>query len=60
VRSKCKEVAARDEEEQWPFKKARRKQPGKYCGGAIVKMRGTNPCERCMSARQDCLMHFSR
>jgi len=29
---------------QWPSKKARGKQPGKYCGGAAVKMGGANPC----------------
>jgi len=38
VGSKCKEVAARDKEIQWPFKKARGKQPGKYHRGATVKM----------------------
>jgi len=58
--SKYKEVAAGDEEEQRPSKKARRKQPGKYRGGAIVKMGGSNPCERCMCAGQDCLVHPSR
>ena len=57
--SKRKEVAAGDEE-QWPSKKARRKQPGKYRGGAAVKMGGSNPCERCVCARQDCLVHPSR
>jgi len=36
--SKRKEVTARDEEVQWPSKKARGKQPGKYCGGAAMKM----------------------
>jgi len=58
--SKCKEVAAGDKEVQWPSKKARGKQPGKYCGGAAMKMEGANPCERCVSARQDCLVHPSR
>jgi len=38
VGSKCKEVATRDEKGQWLSKKARGKQPGKYCGGAAVKM----------------------
>jgi len=38
VGSKRKEVAARDEEVQWPSKKAREKQPGKYRGDAAVKM----------------------
>ena len=58
--SKRKEVAARDKEVQWPSKKAREKQPEKYHRGATVKMGGANPCKRCMSARQDCLVHPSR
>ena len=58
--SKCKEVTAGDEEEQQPSKKARGKQPGKYCGGAAVKMGGSNSCERCVCAGQDCLVHPSR
>ena len=58
--SKRKEVATGGEEEQWPSKKARGKQPGKYRGGAAVKMGGANPCERCVSAGQDCLVHPSR
>ena len=58
--SKCKEVAARDKEVQRPSKKARGKQPGKYRKGAAMKMGGANPCERCVSARQDCLVHLSR
>jgi len=36
--SKHKNITARDEEEQQPSKKARGKQPGKYCRGAAVKM----------------------
>jgi len=60
VGSKHKEVTARDEEGQWPSKKARGKQPGKYCRGATAKMGGSNPCERCVCARQDCLAHPSR
>ena len=55
--SKRKEVATGDEEEQWPSKKARGKQPGKYRGGAAVKMGGSNPCERCVCAGQDCLVY---
>jgi len=51
--SKCKEVATGGEEEQRPSKKTRGKQPGKYCGSA-------NPCERCVSTGQDCLVHPSR
>jgi len=58
--SKRKEVAAGDEEVQWPSKKTRGKQPGKYHGGAAMKMGDTNPCERCVSAGQDCLVHPSR
>ena len=58
--SKRKEVTAGDEEGQRPSKKARGKQPGKYHGGAIVKMGSSNPCERCVCARQDCLVHPSR
>ena len=58
--SKCKEVTARDEEEQRPLKKARGKQPGKYRGDAAVKMGGSNPYERCVYAGQDCLVHHSR
>jgi len=54
--SKHKEVAAGDEKEQWPSKKAR----GKYRRGAAVKMGGSISCERCVCARQDCLVHLSR
>ena len=53
--SKRKEVAAGDKEEQRPSKKAR----GKYHGGTTVKMGGSNPCERCVCTRQDCLVHPS-
>ena len=60
VGSKHKEVTTGDEEKQWPFKKARGKQPGKYCGDAAVKMGGSNPCERCVCTGQDCLVHPSR
>ena len=58
--SKRKEVATGDKEMQQPSKKARGKQPGKYCGGAAVKMGGATPCERFVCAGQDCLMHPSR
>ena len=58
--SKCKEVAVEDEEGQRPCKKAREKQPGKYRGGAAVKMGGSNLCERCVCTRQSCLVHPSR
>ena len=58
--SKHKEVTARDKEGQQPSKKAREKQPGKYRRGAAVKIGGANPCERCMSAKQDCLVYPSK
>ena len=54
--SQGNEVATGDKERQWPSKKAR----GKYCGGAAVKMGGSNPCERCVCTGQDCLVHPSR
>ena len=60
IGSKCKEVTTRNEEGQWPSKKAKGKQPEKYCGGAAVKMGDTNSCKRCMSTGQDCLVHSSR
>ena len=58
--SKRKEVATGGEEEQQPSKKARGKQPGKYRGGATVKMGDSNLCERCVCAGQDCLVHPSK
>ena len=58
--SKYKEVAAGDEEGQWPSKKARGKQPGKYREGAAVKIGGAISCESCVYAGQDCLVHPSR
>ena len=58
--SKCKEVTAGDEKRQWPSKKARGKQLGKYRGGAAVKMGDSNPCKRCVCTGQDCLVHPSR
>jgi len=60
MESKYKDIAARDEEGQQPSKKARGKQPGKYHRDAVVKMGGANLCERCVSARQDCLVHSSK
>ena len=60
VGSKCKKVAARDKEKQQPSKKARAKQPGKYCRGTAVKIEDANPCKRCVCAKQDCLVHPSR
>ena len=58
--SKHKEITARNEEGQRPSKKARGKQPGKYHRGATVKIGNANSCERCVSAGQNCLVHYSR
>jgi len=55
-----KEISARDKEEQQPSKKAKGKQQGKYCEGITVKMGGANPCERYVSAGQDCLVYPSK
>ena len=60
VGSKHKKIVAGDEERQQPSKKAKEKQQGKYCGGATVKIEGANHYERCMSTRQDYLVHSSR
>jgi len=60
VGSKYKEVITRDKERQWPSKKARGKQLGKYHGNATVKIGGTNSYKRCVSTGQDCLVHHSR
>ena len=60
VRSKHKEITARNKEGQWPSKKAREKQPGKYYRDAAVKVGGANPCERCVSTGQDYLVYHSR
>jgi len=58
--SKHKEIATGDEKGQWPSKKAKKRQQGKYRGGATVKMEGANSCERCVSAGQNCLVHHLR
>ena len=60
VGSKCKEIATGDEEKQQPSKKTKRRQQGKYCGGTAVKIEGANSCERCVSARHNCLVYYSR
>ena len=57
---KCKEVATRNKEEQWPSKKARGKQLEKYHGGTTVNIGGSNPYKRCVCARQDFLVYPSR
>jgi len=58
--SKCKEIVSGDKERQQPSKKARGRQQKKYHRGATVIMGGANPCERCVSTRQNCLVHHSR
>ena len=58
--SKHKDIAAKDKKGQWPTKKARGKQLGKHHRGAIVKIESAIPYEKCMCARQDCLVHLSR
>jgi len=58
--SKHKEVATRDKKGQQLSKKAKEKQPEKYCGGVTIKMEGANLCERCVSTGQDCLVYPSR
>jgi len=60
IGSKHKKITIGNKEEQWPFKKAKGKQQGKYCGGTVVKIGGANLCERCMSTRQNCLVYYSR
>ena len=57
---KHKKIATRDEKEQQLFNKAKGRQQGKYCRNATVKMGSANPCERYISIRQDCLVHYIR
>ena len=38
MKSKCKEVILEDKRECWPSKKAKGKQPARYCGDVGVKM----------------------
>jgi len=57
---KCKEITAGDEKRQWSSKNAKGRQQEKYCGSAAVKMGDANPCERYVSAGQNCLVHHSR
>jgi len=60
IGSKYKEVATGDEEKQRLFKKAKKKQQEKYYRNTAVKIEDANPCERCVSTRQDCLVYHSR
>ena len=57
---KYKEITAGEEKEQQPSKKAKEKQHKKYHRDTAVKMGSANPCERYVSIRQDCLVHYSR
>ena len=54
---KHKEVADGDKEGQRSSKKFRGKQQGEYRGDTAVKMGGSNLCERCVCAGQDCQDH---
>jgi len=52
VGTKCKEIttiSSKDEMEQWPFKKAKGKQLGKYCREATMKIGSVNFCEKYVS-----------
>ena len=57
---KHKEISPEDDIDCQPFKKAKGKQPTRYQGDNSIKMGGTNPCERCVHAGQDCLVYNSR
>ena len=59
VGSKYKKVILGDEKGWWPSKKTKGKQLSRYYRDAVVKIEGINPCERCMSAGQDCLVYHS-
>jgi len=58
--SKYKKILLEDDRDYWPSKKAKGKQPARYYGDNGVKIGGANHCERCVCARQDCLVHNSR
>ena len=60
IRSKHKEVSLGDDIDHWPSKKAKEKQLTRYYRDISVKIGGANSCERCVYARQDCLVHNSR
>ena len=58
--SKHKEVISGDKKEQKLSKKIEGRQQGKYHSGTTVKMGGANPCKRCVSTKQNCLLYHSR
>ena len=58
--TKYKEINLEDKEGQQSSKKNKEKQLVRYYGDARVKMGDVNSCERCVCARQDCLVHNSR
>ena len=60
VGSKHKEAPPGDDVDCQPSKKTKGKQPARYQGDIGVKLGGTNPCERCVHTKQDCLVHNSR
>ncbi len=60
IESKHKEVPLEDDRDYWPFKKAKGKQPARYCRDNRVKIGSANPYERCVHAGQNCLVYSSR
>ena len=58
--SKHKEVTPEDKRECQPSKKAKEKQPTRYCRDARIKMEGANLYERYVHTRQDCLVYNLR
>jgi len=58
--SKCKKASLKDNRDYWPSKKAKGKQLARYHRDNGVKIRDANPYEKCVCARQNCLVHNSR
>ena len=60
MESKYKEIYPKDGADCQPSKKTKEKQPVRYCEDIRIKIGGANLCERCIYARQNCLVHNSR
>jgi len=60
IGSKYKEVPLEDDRNHWSFKKGKGKQPARYCRDNRIKIGSANSYERCVYARQNCLVHSSR
>jgi len=60
IKSKHKEVPLENDRDCQPSKKAKEKQLTKYHRNNRIKIGGANPCERCVCAGQNCLVHNSR